>query len=304
MNALVTGATGYIGLRLAQCLVNCGWDVHLVVRPDSDLIPLKNLINLVTLHPHDGSTEGMLHVVAQAKPAVVFHLASLSFDKHAVKDVEPLIKSNILFATQLVEAMTACGVFRMVNTGTYWQHFENSEYSPVNLYAATKQAFESVLQFYLETTPLKVITLKLFDTYGPHDSRPKLFTLLRKATQEQQPLAMTAGEQLIDLVYIDDVTNAFRVATDRLLADAVVSHEVYAVSSGRPIRLKELVGVYERVVDKVLHIEWGSRPYRPRETMVPWNTGIDLPGWSPKIGLDEGIRRMEYSQPEDSAQIS
>ncbi|RII29166.1 MAG: NAD-dependent dehydratase [Geobacter sp.] len=297
MRALVTGATGFVGSHLAQCLVAGGWKVHLIVRPESDLLPLNNISGVVTFHQHDGSTEGMQQIVTQAKPDVVFHLASLALVQHQVKDIEPLISSNILFATQLAEAMTACGVSRLVNTGTYWQHFESRGYCPVNLYSATKQAFESILQFYLETTPLKVITLKLFDTYGPGDPRPKLFTLLRKAAAEQITLAMSPGEQLIDLVYIDDVTDAFLVAADRLLAEVVEGHEEYAVTSGRPIELKELVEIYGRVMSKVIPICWGGRPYRLREVMVPWNRGMVLPGWLPKVGLEEGIRRMENFPP-------
>ena len=69
------------------------------------------------------------------------------------------MSSNITFGTQLVEAMVANGCYQFVNTGTSWQHYENDEYNPVNLYAATKQAFEDILRYYVETSALRVITL-------------------------------------------------------------------------------------------------------------------------------------------------
>lgn len=65
------------------------------------------------------------------------------------------------------------------------------------------------------------------------------------------------------------------------------------LSSGNPISLKELVAVYSRTIGKPLPIEWGGRAYRSREVMVPWNKGKKLPGWKTKIGLVEGIKRME-----------
>ena len=144
----------------------------------------------------------MINIVNEANPEIVFHLASLFLAQHTLEDIERLVQSNLLFGVQIAEAITLQGVTKLINTGTSWQHYENEDYNPVCLYAATKQAFEDMLKFYVEASKLKVITLKLFDTYGPDDSRPKLFTLLRKVAQEQTELAMSPGEQLIDLVYM------------------------------------------------------------------------------------------------------
>jgi nucleoside-diphosphate-sugar epimerase len=70
-----------------------------------------------------------------------------------------------------------------------------------------------------------------------------------------------------------------------------MGHETFAVSSGAPIRLKDLVAVYQRTTGQMLPIEFGGRPYRPREVMLPWNRGRPLPGWRPRVDLAEGIRR-------------
>jgi len=291
--ALITGAKGFVGAHLAQRLFAEDWDVHAIVRHNSDISPLRMKQPALTVHEHDGSTKGMIAIVADAKPSVVFHLASLFLIQHQVSDIEPLVRSNILFGTQLLEAMVVNNAYALVNTGTSWQHYENKPYSPVNLYAATKQAFVDILQFYVEATSLRALTLKLFDTYGPADPRPKLFTLLRKTAAEQQVFAMSPGEQLIDLVYIDDVVEAFVQAARLLMENKVVHHEEYAVSSRAAIPLRQLVEIYGRVINKKLPIEWGRLAYRPREVMTPWSTGKTLPGWRPMIGLEEGIKRME-----------
>lgn len=290
--AILTGATGFIGSHLARRLVAEEWDVHLIVRPTSRLTILAEVINGVTIHSHDGSTAGMSAIIGEVRPDVAFHLASLFLVQHKPEDVEPLIRANVLFSTQLVDAMIAHGVHRLVNTGTAWQHFRNADYSPVCLYAATKQAFEAILRFYVEASSLRVVTLKLFDTYGPRDPRAKLFALLRKAAQGQVPLAMSPGEQSIDLVYIDDVVDAFLIAADRLLKGEAGQFEEYAVSSGNPIRLQDLVQLYGQVTGRTVPVQWGQHPYRLREVMIPWNLGQRLPGWNPKIGLEEGIWRM------------
>lgn len=289
--ALVTGATGFVGSRLVKRLVHDGWDVHILTRAGSNLTELPEF-KLVTNHVHDGSTESMVNCVVSAKPDVVFHLASLFLSQHVSKDVDALIQSNVLFGAQLLEAMKASECSRLVNTGTSWQHYSNEDYNPVCLYAATKQAFESIQEYYVQACGLNVITLKLFDTYGPGDLRPKLFHLLNKAAATGEPLNMSAGEQLIDLVHIDDVTDAFLMAAQRLINGNVTVPEIYAVSSGQALPLKELVNLYGEVSRLNINVNWGARPYRYREVMVPWDRGVSLPGWKPKILLSEGMKTL------------
>jgi nucleoside-diphosphate-sugar epimerase len=279
-----------VGSHLAKRLINEGWDTHIIVRQQSKLDIISEIKGKLTIHEHNGTTEGMLDILSKSKPVIVFHLASLVLAQHQSNEIESLVKSNILFGAQLVEAMVKKEIYNLVNTGTSWQHYNNADYSPVNLYAATKQAFEDILKFYIETTPLRAITLELFDTYGPNDPRPKLFNLLKKVAEENKPLAMSPGEQLIDIVYIDDVVDAFIIAAERLLNEKTKHYENFAVSSGSPITVKELVKIYEDVIGKKLLIEWGGRPYREREVMVPWNRGRRLDGWKAKVNLKEGIK--------------
>lgn len=288
--ALVTGATGFVGSHLVPGLVRAGWQVHVVSRANSRM-PEATDFSQVIQHVHDGSTEGMLRLVGDAKPVVVFHLASLFLSQHEAGDVERLVLSNILFGNQLLEAMKVHGVKQLINTGTSWQHYENLAYSPVNLYAATKQAFEALMQFYVEAEGLRAISLKLFDTYGPNDPRPKLMSLLKRVAEDMQPLAMSPGEQRLDLVHVDDVVQAYFVAAERLLAGAVHGHESYAVPSGQPIKLRALVQLVEREIGRELPIQWGARPYRLREVMKLWD-GKLLPGWSAKIKLEKAIQDM------------
>ena len=97
---------------------------------------------------------------------------------------------------------------------------------------------------------------------------------------------------MIDLVHIDDVVLAFVTAADRLIAGETQKHEKYGVSSGKPMPLKELVELYGGVIGMQLPIEWGGRPYREREVMVTCSTLSTLPEWSPKIQLEDGIRKI------------
>jgi nucleoside-diphosphate-sugar epimerase len=290
--ALITGATGFVGSHLVRRLVRDGWQVHIVSRATSILSNTPEFSEIIC-HVHDGSTESMVFCVAKAKPDVVFHLASLFLSEHEVKDIEPLIASNVLFGSQLLEAMKINEINCIINTGTSWQHYNNEEYNPVCLYAATKQAFEAILEFYVQACGIKAITLKLFDTYGPDDPRPKLFNLLDKAVTSGIPLDMSLGEQLIDLVHIDDVIDAYLIAVKRLLAGEVSKQENYAVSSKNPISLKELVNLYAELTKQTILVNWGARPYRFREVMVPWNCGVKINNWTPRRTLVKSLSSLK-----------
>ena len=291
--ALVTGATGFVGSHVVRHLVQEGWQVHTLSRESSKLQGDHEFF-YVTNHILDGSTEGLAACVAQVRPDVVFHLASLFLAQHTTKDIEQLIQSNVLFGNQLLEAMKENGVRYIVNTGTSWQHYNNEDYNPVCLYAATKQAFEAVLEYYTQAWDIRAITLKLFDTYGPEDSRQKIIQLLSKASKSHEPLLLSPGDQMIDLVHVDDVVAAYQLAAERLFDECGLHHEIFAVSSGEPVSLRRLVEIFERTNQLKLPVHWGARPYRKREVMVPWNRGSKLPNWEPKIPLAVGIGSMAH----------
>jgi nucleoside-diphosphate-sugar epimerase len=288
--ALVTGASGFVGSQLARRLVEEGWEVHVLLRPGSSLDVLAPVIDAVTVHRFGGATTELVEIVRTAAPDAVFHLAAVFLAQHRPEEIETLIEANILFPTQLLEAMAANGVRLLVNTGTAWQHFENRDYDPVNLYAATKQAFEALLAYYVNALGFSVATLALFDTYGPHDPRPKLMSALWKAAASGQPLSMSGGEQLIDMVYIDDVVDAY-LTTECALRDAGPVQRHYGVSSGAPLTLKELVAAFEAALGVQIQVGWGERPYRPRETMQAWTRFDAPPGWQPRMQIKEGLRR-------------
>jgi nucleoside-diphosphate-sugar epimerase len=291
---LITGATGFIGSRVAKRFVEDGYEVHLLVRPNSSLLELAAITNSVHLHRLDATTSDLIGILKAVQPQSVLHLASLFIAEHNAGDVEPLISSNILFGAQLLEAMKSAGVHRFLNTGTAWQHFHSPAERPSCLYAATKRAFQDVLDYYTDACGFTAITLKIFDTFGPNDPRRKLFWLLRKTAKTGDALSMSLGEQEIDLVYIDDIVEAFRLAEQRLFTLPPSTHEIFGLSSGKPMPLRKVVELYRTVINQPLSIEWGARPYRSREVMTPAILP-NLPGWFPKIDLLTGLRQMHIA---------
>ncbi len=297
--ALVTGAAGFIGGALVRSLLSRGWEVHALLGQTCRVAALEDVRERLGLHSHDGSMAGMEAILAATKPDIVFHLASLFLSEHRPDDIEGLIRSNILLSTQLTEAMTLAGSTRLINTGTSWQHFERADYRPVNLYAATKQCFEDIISFYHDARGLSCTTLKLFDTYGSGDSRGKLISILMEAAQQGRALDLSPGGQVVDLLHVEDVVEAFRLAAERLLAAPEPILDAFLLSGTR-LTLRELVECLQRATGKQIQANWGGRTYRNREVMVPPVPGETLPGWTAKVeltkGLADGFRAMEASR--------
>ena len=288
-NILITGATGFIGSHLVKKFIRMNYNVHIIVRPESNVELNKDYLDKVILHEYSSDYASIEKAILLSKPDVVFHIASAFIAQHKDFEIEKLINSNILFGSYILEAMANHNVKKFINTGSSWQHYEDKNYSPVNLYAATKQAFEDVIKYYSEIGAIQTIHLKLFDTYGKDDNRPKLMKLLKSCRQNNHPLEMSEGNQLLDLVYIDDVINAY-IRAYELLSEGIITNETYGVSSGQRISLKNLVYKINEISGDQLPVTFGSRPYRDREVMEPWTTYNTLPGWNPNVTLENGIK--------------
>lgn len=286
--ALVTGATGFIGKHLVRHLRDAGWEVHAILRrmPEEPTPAGPD-----RFHLYSGSTDDVMAAVRACCPDVTFHLASLFLASHTPDQVAGLVESNLLFGTQILEAVALQQAGKVVNTGTSWQYFHSPSYRPVNLYAATKQAFEDILKYYVDAATLNAVSLNLFDSYGPGDTRPKLLRLLIHTLRSQTPLQMSAGEQMIDLVHVDDICRAYLQAAELLLSSALPAGSSFAVSGGQRRTLRGIVETFEQEAGKRLPIEWGARPYREREVMQLWD-GPQLPGWFPSVKLADGMRAI------------
>jgi nucleoside-diphosphate-sugar epimerase len=290
-SSLVTGATGFIGSHLTRSLVQDGWRVTALIRTPTLKQPGFIAPTSVDVAEYDGSQSSVNSAIATAAPSIVFHLASVTPAQTGLDHIETMINANILFGTQLLEAMNLNGCKCLVNTGTFSQHFDGAPYNPSNLYAATKQAFEAIIEYYRQAASLSCMTLKLCDTYGPADPRPKILTFLLRQLKSNEPLATSPGDQKLDLVHVNDVCSAYLKAAELLRRQPSALDRSYSVASGRLLSLKQIVSLVEQLAGRHLKINWGGRSYRPREVMTPW-IGPSLPGWQPEISLEAGLKQL------------
>jgi CDP-3, 6-dideoxy-D-glycero-L-glycero-4-hexulose-4-reductase len=223
---------------------------------------------------------------------VVFHLAAVARREHQIADITPFVQANVLFGTQLLEAMRQSGCRRLVIAGSYLQHFNTAEYRAFNLYAAMKQALEAVLAFYVDAFRLKAIRLTLSDIYSEHDTRPKLMTHIATAWATRTVLKLQGEEAWIDPIHVEDAAAACLHAARLLERDsgAEGSFVRYSVTSGHDVSATELVQLFEARGGRQILIQRGTTRNSDR-TITPWR-GETLPGWYPRVELQEGIARI------------
>lgn len=291
MKIVVTGSTGFVAKSLIEDLISEGNQVYAIIREGSDTTGIADGTHFFI---DSGDSKSLVDFFNELKPDGVVHLASLFLAQHNIEETEALVVSNVLFGTRLLEASVQSNVKWFINTGTFWQHYNNDEYNPVNLYAATKQAFQDIAKFYYETKKINFVTIKLNDTFGPGDTRKKIFNLWRNLSESKETLGMSPGDQVIDISYIEDIVDAYRLMINHLENDnnCTSTGNIYAVSSNERMPLKELAKVYEKATNQTLNIVWGERPYRDREVMLPWNKGVAVPGWRQKTTLEKAIQKV------------
>ncbi len=296
---MITGVTGYIGSRLLKKMMMAGWDVVAIVRSDSDQSQVDRLKREITVISYDFHLPTLIKTMQNIQPQVVVHIASHYLATHNSDDIDQLIDGNIRYSTHLMQAVLESGVRKFINTSSFTQHRINQNFQPLSLYASTKQAFESIIEYYSQMGNLQVITLELFDNYGPEDTRPKFLNALIKAYRTGESLNASLGYQRMDLVYIDDVIDAYQKAIELLMEDKIIGHQKFAVSSGHSFSLRDLTNVLERLTGESILVNWGAVPYRDNQIMKPWNKRGGLPGWNSVVSLEEGVRRILNSDTRD-----
>ena len=293
--ALVTGATGFIGSRLTQSLIAGGVKVAIVARPGSSFDQFGDAAGDATLLRHDGTIGQLSSFMADFSPTVVFHLAANFIGVHNSNDVAPLVADNVALTAQLCQAMVDAGAHCLVAAGTVWQHAKSPPGdlvpTPNSLYAATKQAAEDIIAYYAQTGALSSIALKIYDSYGPGDPRPKFLSALAAAASAGKTLDATSGKQQLHLVHVDDIVAAFRHAGEMLVSGDANGHSSYTLPSAEPVTLKTVVATWRAATGRTVDVAWGVRPDRLGEIMVPWE-GPRLPGWKPKIPLETGLKAI------------
>lgn len=294
--ALVTGATGYLGLALTADLHARGWDVHALTRPASSLERLAGILASDRFHPSGNDPGAISGVVERLKPAAIFHLAATGRIAHGVVDIAPMIEANITLGAAVAEAAAASSA-ALVVAGSYWEYGEAGTGGPNSFYAATKRALDPLLAYYGERRGLRWTKLVLHDIYGPADWRRRLVTQLIDAAETGSAIELTEGLQEIEPLQVDDASGAFVHAAEILLEGRTLT-QVTGIGGGERVTLRALAARIEAATGRKIDARWGARPYPAGQIYRPAELPR-LPSWQPRQTLKDGLEAVVAAQRRD-----
>ena len=182
---LVTGGAGYIGSHVAVALHEAGHEFVLFDNfsnsSPSVSLPLQQIMgNAPTLLEGDIRDRDMLErVIQQHAVTWVIHCAGLKAVGESVSEPLRYFENNVLGTIRLLEAMTSCGVNKMVFSSSATVYGdpielpipESHRVLPTNPYGATKAQIEVMLDSICHAQPeWSVANLRYFNPVGAHHS--------------------------------------------------------------------------------------------------------------------------------------
>ncbi|MBU8972248.1 MULTISPECIES: NAD-dependent epimerase/dehydratase family protein [Bacteroides] len=291
MKILITGATGFVGRTVVSYFaLHAEHELCLLVR---SIEKVKTLFPSASYAAISTTERNWQHQIINYAPDVVLHLAAYFTNKRDEASAEQLINSNILFTTNLLEAVshTCCRYF--INIGTFTEFLNGAgEALPNNLYSATKSAERPVIQFYQTQSNWKWINVIVYSPYGRKNENKKVIDYLLDAVDATTSIAFSPGKQMLDFIHVDDMADFFLTLINKL--DSLQEkYYQFHLGTGQGHTIREVAQVMECVFHKSINAHWGGRDYLSSDVMhavAPINKIIDLLGWTAKISLEEGIR--------------
>lgn len=317
MRVLVTGATGFIGSRLALACLEAGEGVRALGQTRSpveaetaSLLRERGAeVRVASVTEHDAMAELVQGV------DVVYHLAAAQHEAN-VPDAH-FRAVNVEGTRNLLEASRAAGVGRFVHGSTIgvfgWTPGravdENAPLAPDNIYGRTKLEGEGVVRSYGETLPVTIA--RIAEAYGPGDRRLlKLFRGVKRGVF----LLLGGGRNTHHLIFVSDLVEALR----RAARSESALGRTYVLAGPRPVTTREMAEAAARALDvrpprlrlplapllaaaaatEGLLRPLGVQPPLHRRRMdffrksfaFSGEEGRALLGWKPEVELEEGMR--------------
>ena len=248
LSALVTGASGFIGGRLAERLaVEEGVRVRAMVRDPKKAARLRKL-------PLEIVQADLLDLSSLRKAIdgcdLVFHCAALVRE---TGDRNEFYQANVQGTENILKVSSDTGIKRFIHFSSVAVYGmnppdgsdETTPYQPCgNLYCDTKIASEKAVWTTHKETRLPVVVIRPANVYGPYSNTWTIRPM--KLINSGQMILINGGVGINNFVYIDNLLDAALAATKR---DQSVG-QVYLISDGSGVTWKEFFGSYAQMAGK------------------------------------------------------
>jgi UDP-glucose 4-epimerase len=308
VRVLVTGGAGYIGSVVAQQLLARGHQVTVLdnlerghraaVPPGADLVTAdlldRDAVNAALSDGFDGA----------------LHFAALALVSESVSHPERYYRTNVGGTLNLLEAMLAGGVPRLVFSSTCAVYGEPEEVPipesavprPITAYGASKLAVDLMIRDFCGAHPLGAVSLRYFNVAGAsgdlgedHDPETHLIPNILRAAVGSAPAvqifgtdyATPDGTAVRDYIHVEDLADAHLLALE---AAREGEHRVFNLGNGNGFSVREVVESARTVTGKEIPArEAPRRPGDPPTLVAASDRIISELGWRPRKTLEDMI---------------
>ncbi len=315
---LVTGGAGFLGANLCHALAARG----------AKVVALDGFLFGGGANPANLEGAGVELVRADIREvdlrplcegvSVIFNLAAQTSHMGGQRDPLADIAVNAVAQVRLIQAAREAAPDAVVVHASTRQFYGRPVYLPVDekhpvsppdANGVSKFAGEQYWMIEHRTAGRPVVSLRLTNCYGPRlrirDARQTFLGIWIRCVLEGKPFEVWGGEQLRDMTYVDDVTDAFLRA-----AETPACHgQVYNIGGPPPASLLEIAELMRKVGGKDVQFSTKEFP-ADRKTIDIGSYHADdgafraATGWAPGVSLEEGIRRsLEWYRPRLAAYL-
>ena len=296
---ILTGATGFVGAKLARRLLEEGHEVHLFLRKEHSRWRIQSIKDAVGIHIIDlGDRETVEQVVASIHPDWIFHLAAYGAYSSQT-NFSTMAETNLVATVNLVDACVKAGFEAFINPGSsseygYKDHAPSEQdwLEPNSSYAVTKAAATHYCRFTALAKNVNLATLRLYSVFGPYEEPTRLIPSLIVEGLEGKLPPLVNPNIARDYIYIDDVCQAYLLAASR---PETIPGKVYNIGSGVQSSLREIVETTRQALPISVEPSWGSMPNRQWDT-ASWVANIHQVtqelGWNPRYLFKDGLRNF------------
>ncbi|MBO8141287.1 MAG: NAD-dependent epimerase/dehydratase family protein [Firmicutes bacterium] len=303
MRALVTGGAGFIGSHLVETLLARGWQVAVLdnfATGRRENVPEDAVLFEADVRDQDA----VARAVADFRPTHIFHQAAQASVKVSVDDPALDAAINVMGGLSVLEAARRSGVRRVVVASTggaiYGEVPEGQRASeewplrPKSPYGVAKAALEQYLEAYRQNFGLAGTVLRYANVYGPRQDplgEAGVVAIFANRVLGGRPVTLFARREpgdegcVRDYVWVGDVVAANLLAAERELDGC------FNVGTGVGSTTRQVLAAIEAAAGARARVE--PAPPRPGdlERSVVDASRLAACGWSPRVGLEEGIRR-------------
>lgn len=264
---LITGATGFVGASLTRRMVECGHEVHALVRPHNSerdapapAWRIAEILKEIRVHLADLlDAEAVRWAAALARPHVVLHFAAHSALHHETDEGEILLHT-VQPLVNLASACAGCELF--INAGSSSEYgyqtepmSESSPPNPTRVHDIAKLTQTLYGAYAARFKGLPLVTLRLFSVYGPWEHERRLIPRLILAALKGRPMNLSSPSVSRDFIYVGDVVQAVEHCLQRPIP---VDETIFNLGTGVEHSIGEVANILEEIHGRPLLLNWGA----------------------------------------------